>query len=70
MLHAAFLLAGGNESKLAEAVATITAIPAAMVGLEDRGAIEAGRRADLVQVQVRGSVPRVVRVWREGKRVA
>jgi alpha-D-ribose 1-methylphosphonate 5-triphosphate diphosphatase len=70
MLHAAFLLAGGDENELAEAVATMTAAPADIVGLEDRGVIEAGKRADLVQVQLCGSIPRVVRVWREGRRVA
>jgi len=70
MLHAAFLLAEGDEGRLPEAVAMVTANPAAMVGLHDRGIIEAGRRADLVQVQASGAIPRVVRVWREGERVA
>jgi len=70
MLHAAFLLAEGDEGRLPEAVAMVTANPAAMVGLHDRGIIEAGRRADLVQVQAGGAIPRVVRVWREGERVA
>jgi alpha-D-ribose 1-methylphosphonate 5-triphosphate diphosphatase len=70
MLHAALLLAGEDEAKLPAAVGMISANPAAMVGLHDRGEIEVGRRADFVQVQVRGGVPRVARVWREGQRVA
>jgi alpha-D-ribose 1-methylphosphonate 5-triphosphate diphosphatase len=70
MLHAAFLLAEGDEGRLPEAVAMVTANPAAITGLEDRGVIEAGLRADLVQVQAGGPIPRVVQVWREGERVA
>jgi N-acetylglucosamine-6-phosphate deacetylase len=32
----------------AEAVATVTTTPARLLGLDDRGALEAGRRADVV----------------------
>jgi alpha-D-ribose 1-methylphosphonate 5-triphosphate diphosphatase len=70
MLHAAFLLAEGDEGRLPKAMAMVTANPAAAVGLHDRGVIEAGRRADLIQVQAGGAIPRVVQVWREGERVA
>ena len=40
------------------------------VGLDDRGAIEQGRRGDLVRVRLGDAVPVVRTVWREGKRVA
>jgi len=57
-----------------EAVATVTSTPARATGLSDRGAIEAGLRADLIQVHIaelpNGHRHAVVRaVWREGHRV-
>lgn len=53
---------------LAAAIRTVTHAPAKATGLEDRGEIAAGKRADLVRVGM-ASVPVVRRVWREGKRV-
>jgi alpha-D-ribose 1-methylphosphonate 5-triphosphate diphosphatase len=55
---------------LSAAVRTVTKAPAEAVGLGDRGAIEVGRRADLIRVHVAGNVPIVRSVWREGRRVA
>ena len=57
-----------------QAVATVTSTPALATGLTDRGAIEAGLRADLIQVHIaelpNGHRHAVVRaVWREGRRV-
>ena len=46
------------------------AIPREMVGLEDRGEIAPGKRADLVRVRVDGKTPVVTRVWREGRQVS
>jgi alpha-D-ribose 1-methylphosphonate 5-triphosphate diphosphatase len=48
----------------------VTSTPARTVGLDDRGTIETGRRADLVRVRVDKGIPVVRAVWREGKRVA
>jgi alpha-D-ribose 1-methylphosphonate 5-triphosphate diphosphatase len=70
LLHAVFLMGGGGDVELARAVCLVTAAPAGAAGLGDRGAIEIGRRADLVQVAVTAEVPVVRRVWREGVRVA
>jgi alpha-D-ribose 1-methylphosphonate 5-triphosphate diphosphatase len=53
----------------AQAVAKVTAAPAAAVGLKDRGKLEIGRRADLVRVHLAGDMPIVRVVWREGRRV-
>jgi alpha-D-ribose 1-methylphosphonate 5-triphosphate diphosphatase len=53
---------------LPEAVAMVTRTPAHAVGLEDRGELRAGLRADLVRVQD-APVPVVRSVWREGRRV-
>jgi alpha-D-ribose 1-methylphosphonate 5-triphosphate diphosphatase len=55
---------------LADAVRTVTKAPAEAVGLHDRGEIAAGRRADLIRVDLSTSVPVVRAVWREGQRVA
>lgn len=55
---------------LPAAVAMASKIPAEAVGLDDRGEIAVGRRADLVQVGLVENVPVVRGVWREGRRVA
>ena len=56
---------------LPEAVAMVTDRPARMARLADRGRIEAGLRADLVQVRpLPCGLPVVRRVWRAGERVA
>ncbi len=70
LVHATFLI-GQEEGGigLPRAVAMVTANPAAVAGLDDRGAIAEGRRADLVQVHVSETVPVVRSVWRTGRRV-
>ena len=55
---------------LATAVRTVTKTPAEAVGLNDRGEIAVGRRADLIRVRVVHNVPVVRSVWRWGRRVA
>jgi alpha-D-ribose 1-methylphosphonate 5-triphosphate diphosphatase len=55
---------------LAAAVRTVTKTPAEAVGLDDRGEIAVGKRADLIRVHVARDVPVVRSVWREGSRVA
>ena len=54
---------------LPEAVATATSAPARMAGLDDRGQIAPGLRADLVQISRHGSGVAVRSVWRLGERV-
>jgi alpha-D-ribose 1-methylphosphonate 5-triphosphate diphosphatase len=48
----------------------VTKTAAASVGLDDRGEIAAGKRADLVRVHVAEAVPVARSVWRAGRRVA
>ncbi len=55
---------------LPQAVRLVSRAPAEAVGLEDRGAIRPGLRADLVRVRAGGGVPVVRSVWREGVRVS
>jgi alpha-D-ribose 1-methylphosphonate 5-triphosphate diphosphatase len=55
---------------LPESIRLVTATPAAVVGLKDRGRIAFGLRADLARVRRSQGVPVVRSVWREGRRVA
>jgi alpha-D-ribose 1-methylphosphonate 5-triphosphate diphosphatase len=64
MLAAAFGLADRGTCSFPAAVALVTSGPAAVAGLDDRGAIEVGLRADLALVDADGAWPRVRRVWR------
>jgi alpha-D-ribose 1-methylphosphonate 5-triphosphate diphosphatase len=52
------------------AIRTVTRTPAKAVGLDDRGEIAIGKRADLVRVRVTENIPVVRSVWRTGARVA
>jgi alpha-D-ribose 1-methylphosphonate 5-triphosphate diphosphatase len=52
------------------AVRLVSLNPAKATGLDDRGEIAPGKRADLVRVMLDGSTPVVREVWREGRRVA
>jgi alpha-D-ribose 1-methylphosphonate 5-triphosphate diphosphatase len=55
---------------LAAAVRTVTKTAAEAIGLNDRGEVSVGKRADLIRVHVAHDVPVVRSVWREGHRVA
>jgi alpha-D-ribose 1-methylphosphonate 5-triphosphate diphosphatase len=71
LLHAAFMVTEGEDAvPVPDAIATITRNPAEAAGLDDRGVIEVGRRADLVRVRLDHEVPLVRSVWREGRRVS
>jgi alpha-D-ribose 1-methylphosphonate 5-triphosphate diphosphatase len=71
LLQSAFQLAkGGHGLTLPEAVAKVSATPARLVGLEDRGEIALGRHADLVWVKDSPAGPVARAVWRRGRRVA
>jgi alpha-D-ribose 1-methylphosphonate 5-triphosphate diphosphatase len=52
------------------AIRLVSLNPAKATGLDDRGEIAPGKRADLVRVMLDGSTPVVREVWREGRRVA
>ena len=71
LLQAAFLLPQRVEGlDLSRALATVTANPAKAAGLDDRGEITPGKRADLVRVAGDAPLPVVRAVWREGLRVS
>lgn len=69
LLEAAFYCVRQGTLPLPEAIGLVTDGPARIAGLEDRGRIEAGRRADLVQVRVYEGLPVIRRVWVGGQRV-
>ena len=70
MIEAAWRTVEQTGISLPAAVAMIADAPARMARLSDRGRLEAGLRADLVQIRPVGDIPVVRRVWREGSRVA
>jgi alpha-D-ribose 1-methylphosphonate 5-triphosphate diphosphatase len=72
MLRAAFRLTEAPFlMSLPDSIAMITTAPARATGLNDRGDIVAGKRADLVRAFLSQDGWPVVRgVWREGRRVA
>lgn len=70
LIQATFQLAGTVEGiSLPQAVGMATHQPARSVGLDDRGVIAVGKRADLARVCVQDGVPVVRTVWRQGERV-
>jgi alpha-D-ribose 1-methylphosphonate 5-triphosphate diphosphatase len=70
LLHGAFRLHRMLDMTLPQAIAPVSRNPAAMIGLDDRGVIAPGLRADLVRARLIGETPSVIAVWREGERVA
>lgn len=71
LLYAPFILADDVDSiSLPKAIAMVSVTPARTVGLDDRGRIATGLRADLVRVHRPEGVPVARAVWREGRRVA
>lgn len=70
MVEAAWRTVEETGISLPQAVAMITDRPARMARLADRGRLEEGLRADLVQLRAAHGIPVVRRVWREGSRVA
>ncbi len=69
LMEAAFAVAATGVLSLPRAVRLVTAAPAVMAGLSDRGAIAPGLRADLVRVRLHDGLPIVRAVWRRGERV-
>jgi len=71
LLQAAFSMPDSIDTiSLPQALAMVTRNPARAAGLDDRGEIAIGKRADLVRVQMIRGLPVVRAVWRQGQRVA
>jgi alpha-D-ribose 1-methylphosphonate 5-triphosphate diphosphatase len=69
LFAAAYLLAAEELCSFARAIGLVTAGPARIVGLSDRGRIAPGCRADLVAIEVRGGHPIVRQTWVAGEPV-
>ena len=70
LLQAALLLAvQDNGYDLPRAIATVSRVPAQAAGLDDRGEIRVGLRADLLQARVDKGQAVIQQVWRQGQRV-
>ncbi len=70
LIQAVFHLNARAGIPIPQGVATVSANVADVVGLDDRGEIAPGRRADLIRVRAVDSIPVVREVWREGRRVS
>ena len=73
LIEAAFAAARATSADLLAAlpgaIGLVTANPARMAGLADRGALRAGLRADLVRVRLHRGLPVIRGVWSAGARV-
>ncbi len=70
LMAAAFLLHKGPLGfPLPAAIATVTRNPATAAGLDDRGVLAVGKRADIVRVHDAEEMPVIRAVWRAGERV-
>ncbi len=69
LLQGALMLAEAWQD-MARGIATVTATPARYVGLQDRGEISVGKRADIVMFDVFAGAPILHATWSGGKRVA
>jgi alpha-D-ribose 1-methylphosphonate 5-triphosphate diphosphatase len=69
LLHAVFVMAERLGRSLHETVRMVAQNPAEVLGLRDRGALEVGRRADLLSVRIVENVPRLTGVHVRGERV-
>ncbi|RBW53092.1 alpha-D-ribose 1-methylphosphonate 5-triphosphate diphosphatase [Ruegeria sp. A3M17] len=54
----------------ARGLKTVTKTPAEVVGLDDRGELRAGARADVIRFRMREGTPALNGVWSRGRRVA
>jgi alpha-D-ribose 1-methylphosphonate 5-triphosphate diphosphatase len=71
LLHGALLLAQSVDTiSVPRAIAAATRNPARAVGLDDRGEIAIGLRADLVRFHATKKAPIIRDVWRGGKKIA
>lgn len=69
LLLATFMLGSLAQWTLPKAVRTVTRNPARAIGMEDRGDVAVGQRADLLRVRMnRVGMPVVLETWLAGKR--
>jgi alpha-D-ribose 1-methylphosphonate 5-triphosphate diphosphatase len=71
LLQAAFILAAPDNTicELPQAVGMVSRAAAQAAGLNDRGEIRVGLRADLIHAKNHDGLPVIQQVWRQAKRV-
>jgi len=69
LFNAPFVLAAAGKAAFADAWRLVSTAPAKAVGLDDRGEIRPGARADILVVRDGGSVPRIARAMVAGRTV-
>jgi alpha-D-ribose 1-methylphosphonate 5-triphosphate diphosphatase len=69
LLHGAFRLHHGLGWTLPKAIRVVSANPARIANLQDRGTLETGKRGDFIQVKDDDRIPIIKRIWREGVRI-
>jgi alpha-D-ribose 1-methylphosphonate 5-triphosphate diphosphatase len=69
LLHGAFRLHHDLGWTLPKAIGVVSANPARIANLQDRGSIEVGKRGDLIQVREDERIPIIRKIWRGGSRI-
>ena len=71
LLQSAFIIARQAQKPLHEAIKLITLNPAKAIARDEEiGSLEVGKKANLIKVHDDGVVPRILAVYKQGKRVA
>ncbi|MBI3726961.1 MAG: alpha-D-ribose 1-methylphosphonate 5-triphosphate diphosphatase [Burkholderiales bacterium] len=68
LLQAAFMLQEDGYD-LPKAIATVSKAPARALGLDDRGEIAVGLKADFIRVRMLDKLPVVIAAWRDGRQI-
>jgi alpha-D-ribose 1-methylphosphonate 5-triphosphate diphosphatase len=69
LLHSAFVLNQTLDIPIPDAVAKVSANPADLLGLEDRGEIQVGKRGDMIRVRLFDRLPVIMAIWRNGEKL-
>lgn len=69
LIVAVFRIPEQSELDLAAAVKLVTANPAKAARLHDRGEINPGKRADVIEIDFPSGLPQVARVWVKGREI-
>ena len=70
LLHSIFLLVNAHKViSLPEGIAMVSKTPAEVMGLNNRGEIKVGNKADLIRCAVIDNIPIIKSVWRNGQRL-
>lgn len=66
----ASIMWGIKSKNLPKSIAAVTTNPCKATGLNDRGLIKEGLKADLVRLSIKNDLPIIRKVWASGREVA